>query len=722
MRRSNRFWWFAVASIAFTFLVIFSLVVIFWQQLPSEDKTFLIDFSRQYMGYLFSVAMLLLAGLGFGLDWVFRLYILPINKLAEETRMIHAVNPSHRIHLEGGQDIIKLADVINEAAEHYERLHNQVEDKIQQATALAEEEKNILAAIMAELPEGVLICNTEGQILLYNKRASHFLVGSANPPEISETGYQPSGFIGLGRSVFSLIDKQLIVHALDEIADKLKRDESDIAAYFVLVGQGDRLLRAEAVPVLDHQRNFTGFILMFHDITRQHKADIQLEALLQSFTRGTRSSLASIRAATEAMIDYPDMQSDQLNRFKEIIHHESLNIGKIVEEATSTYPSQLRARWPLIRMPVREMLKAAIKKADDNFDLDIQTDYCQEDCWIRADSYSIVSAIIYIQKLLADEIESGNFHAKLTREGQFVQIDFIWQGKPIPMETLRKWEEQPIALNDFVLPSTLKEIIEYHKMKIWSHSFDDHRRAYLRLLIPAVEAAVISRSRDLTILPESRPEFFDFDLFNQPDQRPEVDQRPLSELSFTVFDTETTGLDPKGGDEIISIGAVRIVNNRLLQDENFDHLIDPRRSIPAKSTLIHGIRREMLDNKPTIEMVLPRFFQFAAGTILVAHNAAFDMRMLQLKETDTGVVFTNPVLDTMLLSAVVQPGHKDHDMEKIAARLGISIVGRHTALGDAIATGEIFLKLIPLLEKQGISTLEQARAASRKTYYARLKY
>jgi DNA polymerase-3 subunit epsilon len=211
-------------------------------------------------------------------------------------------------------------------------------------------------------------------------------------------------------------------------------------------------------------------------------------------------------------------------------------------------------------------------------------------------------------------------------------------------------------------------------------------------------------------------------MFQQAGQSPEMDNRPLTDLTFTVFDTETTGLDPAGGDEIISIGALRIVNGRLLKEEQFNQLVDPKRHLPWESIKYHGIRPEMLVDQPTIEQVLPRFQDFAHDTVLLGHNVAFDMRMLQVKEAITGVQIINPVLDTLLLSSIVHPAQEDHSLGVIAQRLGVSIVGRHTAIGDALATAEIFLKLLPLLAKNGIRTLLDAREASKTSYYARLKY
>ncbi len=120
--------------------------------------------------------------------------------------------------------------------------------------------------------------------------------------------------------------------------------------------------------------------------------------------------------------------------------------------------------------------------------------------------------------------------------------------------------------------------------------------------------------------------------------------------------------------------------------------------------------------------MLPAFHAFAQDTVLVAHNAAFDMRFLQLKEAATGRVFHQPVLDTLLLSALVHPNQESHRLEAIAARFNINVLGRHTALGDAIVTAEVFLRLIPLLQAMGIHTLRQAREAAQNTYYARIKY
>ncbi|MDS4015832.1 MAG: exonuclease domain-containing protein, partial [Candidatus Accumulibacter sp.] len=170
------------------------------------------------------------------------------------------------------------------------------------------------------------------------------------------------------------------------------------------------------------------------------------------------------------------------------------------------------------------------------------------------------------------------------------------------------------------------------------------------------------------------------------------------------------------------IGATRIVNRRLLRHECFDQLINPHRELSRQSIEIHGITQDVLADQPPVEVALPKFHSFCADTVLVGHNAAFDMRFLQLKEKKTGIRFDQPVLDTLLLSAVLHPNQASHRLEAIAERLGVSVFGRHTALGDALVTGEVFLKMLPLLAEMGITTLRQAREASERTFHARLKY
>jgi DNA polymerase III subunit epsilon len=196
----------------------------------------------------------------------------------------------------------------------------------------------------------------------------------------------------------------------------------------------------------------------------------------------------------------------------------------------------------------------------------------------------------------------------------------------------------------------------------------------------------------------------------------------LSELAYTVFDTETTGLDPSAGDEIVAIGATRIVNGHLVPGDTFDCLIDPRRCVDPRSARVHGLTDAMLCGQPTLGDVLPRFHAFCADTVLVGLNVAFDLRFLQLKERATGVYFRQPVLDTLLLAAVLDEHNEENGLDAIAHRFGIEVLARHTALGDALITARIFLKMLPLLAARGIADLRQARAASEKTRYARIRY
>ena len=718
MNPVNKFWWFVAASAVITSVLLCGLAWAFWQQITPSEKIILETISGKYFVYIFSSIIIITACLIFILDGILHVYILPTKKLIEEIHIVNSVNPSRRIRMEGSRDIIRLAEAINEGADRYENLQRNVDEMIHFARTESEKERNILAAVMSELSEGILICNSDGQIILYNKRAKQLFESGTG---VKQERIAQNGLVGIGRSVFGIIEKKLLVHALDEIAAGLKEENKNVSS-FITVSREDKLLRAEAVPVLNHLKQFTGFILILEDITEQLEKESRFDSLLLSFTRGVRASIAGIRSAIEVVLEYPDIKKERLDEFTRIIHQESITLGNMIDETFFNYSCRFNSMWPLVKMSAEDLVETVKKKAEEKPGVIIHYIKLDVPCWIKVDTYSMITAFLFLLEELKNETGQQEFRCNIECKNKFVIINIMWEGNPLKIETFRVLDKKIIRIEKEGKPLTLKEIMKHHEAEAFF--FVDRNaanRSCIRLLLPSTGESVSENIRNLTILPESRPVYYDFDLFNQPGQVPEMDNRPLNELIYTVFDTETTGLNP-GEDEIISIGAVRIVNGHLLRDESFDQLVNPGRTLPFESIQFHGIEEHMLKNQPPVEQVLPKFDRFAEGTVLVAHNAAFDMRMLQIKELSAKTKFINPVLDTMLISAIVHPAHANHNLEAIAARLGVSIIGRHTALGDAIATGELFVKLIPLLAKMGIYTLKQARDASQKTHFAKIKY
>jgi DNA polymerase III subunit epsilon len=217
-----------------------------------------------------------------------------------------------------------------------------------------------------------------------------------------------------------------------------------------------------------------------------------------------------------------------------------------------------------------------------------------------------------------------------------------------------------------------------------------------------------------------RPEFYDFSLFDRA-PAPVLHDRPLAELDYIVFDTETTGLNPSYGDEIVQIAGARVVNQHIQPGDEFDVLVNPGFPIPPQSIRFHGITDDMVVAAPRICEALNRFHRFVDNAVLVAHNAAFDMKFIRLKEAQCEIRFDHPILDTLLLSVVLNPDETSHSLDTIALRFGVHIPAamRHTAIGDARATAEIFVRMLPVLQAQGITTLQAAIDASNQIFSIR---
>jgi DNA polymerase III subunit epsilon len=191
------------------------------------------------------------------------------------------------------------------------------------------------------------------------------------------------------------------------------------------------------------------------------------------------------------------------------------------------------------------------------------------------------------------------------------------------------------------------------------------------------------------------------------DEKPLLQQQRLANCTFTIFDLETTGFFPEIGDEIVSIGAVKMQGEKILEQMTFYEVINPLQTVSAETKKFTGLKRADFLKGKTLPVGLKEFLDYCKGTILVAHPASFDINFLQKRIGKWGL----PSFDPEFIDSYTLAKELLHETEcyldDLIKKFEIPKRARHHALNDALMTAEIFQELLKLCKEKQVDTISE---------------
>lgn len=566
-----------------------------------------------------------------------------------------------------------------------------VEEAISKQTAILAAQTDKLKALVSDVPVGLIICSPKHQMVFYNSPAKDLLAETGRPR--------------LNRSVFDLLREGPIRKTYDRLRTS-RKEEQDAELLLSTTGCA-RSLSAHMRLVrgaMGMNGDGPGYVLTLRDVTSDLSMHRDRERLLASIIDELRRPSAGLKA----LLDLKDEQADAPNpALVTDILERSSDLTSAVQRISENYDSAWRTWWPMQDVHAGELIDGLRAHLGDDGPV---LESLPPDLVLRCDGVAIIDLLSLLARAIKDTGLSDVLSLTMTQTENDAELRMIWQGDPMAVSTLETLMTHSLDDNSDSL--TGREVLEHHGTEVWPE-WDDQGGAWLTLPLPDACQAPQPMA-PARFVPE-RQAVFDFDLLDSTDHAA-IDDTPLSKLTYVVFDTETTGLDPHGGDEIVQIAALRVVNGRMVPGEVIDQLVDPERSIPPGSTAVHGVTPEMVVGAPKIQVAGAQFHRFCHNAVLVAHNAPFDMAFFHRHGPSFGATFDNPVMDTVLLSAVLFGQQEEHTLDALAERFGVVIPeeARHTALGDTLATAEVFLRMLAMLEAKGIRTYGEVLAEMAK--------
>lgn len=604
--------------------------------------------------------------------WIWRLFdenlAHPMQALAAQMRVLAAGKGGKPLSETEAQYLGDLAPAAQAISERLAETQSDLTLAIQRETQRLASEKERLEALLADVSVGVLLCSADHVVVFYNSMARGFFVDGV-PPRLD----QP---------VTQALREGPLLHAYAQLTlPEAARSETSFLCATV---DGKRMFSAHMRLAPQGNDRAGGYVLTLRDVTADRGAELARESLLSDMVDDMRRRAANIETLV-ALRDTPDA-----TEVTEALVNETGAFAGAVERFASRFEqtrAEALAGRAVAARDLADGLRARLRGQGVELDMHhgAQT--------LAADGLMMVALIEHLVTHLAGSGRAGDLAMDVVAEetgSALVTLD--WSGAPLDMSDLESWLDSPLDIGEGT--TAARFVLTRHGTDLWSERTATGGRICLPL-------------RMTEALPDHdlRGAVYDFSLFERARVASLADT-PIEALNYVVFDTETTGLLPSQGDEIVQIAALRVVGARIVEGEAIDRLVDPGRDIPVASTKVHGITPEMVAGQPGIEHAGAELHDFARGAVLVAHNAPFDMAFFHKHADLIGREFDNPVMDTVLLSAVLFGITEDHTLDALCARLGITIPEhlRHTAMGDTRATAEAFVQMLGMLRARGFET------------------